>query len=95
MFKGETEVAVLDFASKSNGKVQAQITKPGLISSGANAQLVKKTILWYTIGLPSVRVDELAASEVDQAVNGLEKDVLENYDCVRVGKEALCRYGLK
>ncbi len=45
-----------------------------------------------TVGLPYLHVKELAAAEVDQAVNDFEKDVLENDDCVRVGREALKQY---
>jgi hypothetical protein len=37
-------------------------------------------------------VKELAATEVDQAIRGFEKDVLENDDCVGVGREALKGY---
>jgi hypothetical protein len=45
-----------------------------------------------TIGLPYLHVKELAAAEVDQATKGFENDVLENDDCVRVGREALRGY---
>ena len=83
---------MLDFASKSNGSVQVQVTKPGHISSDENSFIVRRTVLWLTIGLPYLHVKELAAAEVEQAVKGFEKDVMENDDCVRVGREALKAY---
>ena len=93
--RGEVETAVLDYASKSNGRVQAQITKPGLIHSDANSFIIRRTVLQWTIGLPYVHVNEIAAAEVDQAAKGFEKEVLEDADLVRIGSEAFKGYGSK
>lgn len=90
--RGEVENAVLEFAAKSSGRVQAQITKPGLIHSDANSFIVRRTVLEWTIGLPYVHVNEIAAAEVEQAAKGFEKEVLEDEDLVRIGSQALKGY---
>lgn len=92
--RGEVENAVLDFGSNSSGKLQVQVTKPGMIESATQSYPLFKPVLEYTIGLQAVHVKDLAAAEIEQAVNGLEKDVLENEDLVRIGLEALKGYNL-
>lgn len=90
--QGDVENAVHDFAARSNGEVQVQVSKPGLISSDDNSWAVRKIVLNWTIGLPYLHVKELAAAEVDQAVNGFKQDVLENDEAAALGKEALKQY---
>ena len=46
-----------------------------------------------SIGLPRLHVSEVAAAELDQAIKGFERRVLENDDLVRIGHEALKFYG--
>ena len=41
------------------------------------------------IGLPLVGVSEIAATLLDQAINGIEKDTLLNEDLIRIGQKAL------
>jgi hypothetical protein len=41
------------------------------------------------IGLPEVDVSEIAATLLDQAVKGFEKETLLNEDLVRIGQNAL------
>ena len=69
------------------------MTKPGLIY-GPNDSMFRRTLLPFglsVVGIPSVDVKELAAAELDQALNGYEKDVLENADLVRLGRKALAQ----
>jgi hypothetical protein len=41
------------------------------------------------ISLPKVDLSEIAATFIDQAVNGIEKDTLLNEDLIRIGQKAL------
>jgi hypothetical protein len=41
------------------------------------------------IGLPLVGVSEIAATLLEQAINGIEKDTLLNDDLIRIGQKAL------
>ena len=86
------ENAVHAFAANSNGKVQVQVTKPGLIEGEDRSFPVRKAVLEWTIGLPNLYVSELAAAEVDQAVQGFRQDVLENDEAAALGREALKGY---
>lgn len=43
------------------------------------------------VGVPKVEVTEIAATMVDQVVNGFEKETLLNEDLVRIGSEVLQR----
>jgi hypothetical protein len=74
--------------------VEACITKPGLIA-GPNrttfAGGIFKTVMRTLVGVPKVEVTEIAATMVDQVVNGFEKDTLLNEDLVRIGSEVLQR----
>jgi hypothetical protein len=68
------------------------VTKPGLIDGPGRTGLVMsatKTILSSVIGLPSLEVKEIAATLLDQVVNGFEKETLLNEDLVRIGQKAL------
>jgi hypothetical protein len=86
------ENAVHAFAANSKGKVQVQVTKPGLIESDDRSFPFRKTVLEWTIGLPNLYVRELAAAEIDQAVKGFRQDVLENDEAAALGREALKGY---
>ncbi|TVY14111.1 hypothetical protein LARI1_G008166 [Lachnellula arida] len=96
VMRGECESAVLDYAAKSQGKVQPCIAKPGLIDApGKTGPLmsVVQTIGRTIIGLPKVQRSEIAATLLDQAVNGIEKETLLNEDLVRIGGKALAGSG--
>lgn len=41
------------------------------------------------IGLPILHVSEVAATLLQQAINGIEKETLHNDDLVRIGQEVL------
>ena len=68
------------------------MTKPGLINGLGQTGLVMdavKTAARCIIGLPKVEVSEIAATLLDQAVNGMEKDTLLNGDLVEIGQKVL------
>jgi hypothetical protein len=48
-----------------------------------------QTVVRSIIGLPTVDLSQIAATLLDQAVNGFEKDTLLNEDLVRIGQKAL------
>lgn len=48
-----------------------------------------RKVLFAIIGLPKILVSEIAVTLIDQAVNGFEKDTLENEDMVRIGQKIL------
>ncbi|KAL2129638.1 hypothetical protein VTI74DRAFT_7495 [Chaetomium olivicolor] len=87
LLRGEAETHLLEAARKLNGTVQAGIAKPGLITENEGLiPMIKRTMLPF-IGLPAIRITEIAAALIDQAVNGLEKDTLLNEDMVRIAHQ--------
>ncbi|KAJ9296198.1 hypothetical protein DTO271G3_5339 [Paecilomyces variotii] len=94
LMRGETESFVLNYAKESKGAVEAAIAKPGLINAPGKMNVgvnVLATIRRSIIGLPMVDVSEVAATLIDQSVNGLEKETLLNEDLVRIGQKALAK----
>lgn len=90
--QGETESRVLTYARESKGAVDACVAKPGLIDAPGRTGLVMKavqTVGRSIIGLPKVDVSEVAATLLDQAVRGFEKDTLLNEDLIRIGRTVL------
>ncbi|TGO30998.1 hypothetical protein BPAE_0002g00910 [Botrytis paeoniae] len=90
---GEAESRVIDFAQASNGSVEAFIAKPGLIDRPDRRQglvgSVLSTIGRSLIGLPKVDVSQIAATLLEQAVKGIEKETLSNEDLVRIRDKVL------
>jgi len=83
---------VLDYAKDSNGAVEACVAKPGLIDAPGGMGLVRdigRLVLRTVVGLPKVEVGQVAATLIDQAINGFEKDTLSNEDLVRMGAKVL------
>ncbi|KAF5879573.1 putative nucleoside-diphosphate-sugar epimerase protein [Botrytis fragariae] len=93
LMRGEAESRVIDFAQASNGTVEACIAKPGLIDGPDRRQglvgSVLSTIGRSLIGLPKVDVSQIAATLLEQAVKGIEKETLSNEDLVRIGNKVL------
>lgn len=90
--QGKTESLILDFAKNSNGAVEACVTKPGIIDAPGRTGPVMKvlgSVGRAIIGLPILDVSEIAATLLQQAVNGIEKDTLLHEDLVRIGQTAL------
>lgn len=68
------------------------MAKPGLIVQPEKMNLFRKATvaIWLTlIGLPQVTLSEIAATLLDQAVNGFEKEDLLNEDLIRIGQKVL------
>ncbi|KJZ75230.1 hypothetical protein HIM_05424 [Hirsutella minnesotensis 3608] len=92
LLRGETESQILAYAHQSKGTVDAAVAKPGLIDAPGKWGVMMKAasnVGRYLIGLPEVQVSEIAATLLDQAVNGIEKDTLLNEDLVRIGRKTL------
>jgi hypothetical protein len=90
--QGKTESLILDFAKNSNGAIEACVTKPGIIDAPGRTGPVMKvlgSIGRAIISLPILDVGEIAATLLQQAVNGIEKDTLLHEDLVRIGQKAL------
>ncbi|KAK3705085.1 hypothetical protein LTR37_013452 [Vermiconidia calcicola] len=85
--RGEVENWLLAYAVDTAGKVEVQVTKPGLIDHSGRIAAVR-TLLSVT-GLSNINVSELAAAELNQALGGFEKDTLMTPDLVRIGRDAL------
>lgn len=67
------------------------MAKPGIIEDPSKIGALEKVgraVLRSLIGLPKVDVDIIAAALLDQAVNGFQKDTLQNEDLVRIGTRA-------
>jgi hypothetical protein len=72
--------------------VEACVAKPGLIlAPGRQGPVtsVLSTIGRAIIGLPKVDVSEIAATLLDQAINGFTKETLDNTDLVEIGQRKL------
>ncbi|KAF7907561.1 uncharacterized protein EAF01_005147 [Botrytis porri] len=93
LMRGEAESRVIEFAQVSNGMVEVCIAKPGLIDGPDHRQgwvgSVLSTIGRSLIGLPKVDVGQIAATLLEQAVKGIEKETLSNEDLVRIGDKVL------
>ncbi|KFY36807.1 hypothetical protein V495_07585 [Pseudogymnoascus sp. VKM F-4514 (FW-929)] len=92
LMRGETESRVLEFAKNSNGAVEACVAKPGIIDAPGRTGLVMSvvgSIGRAIIGLPILDVSEIAATLLQQAINGIEKETLLNDDLVRIGQTVL------
>ncbi|THV46843.1 hypothetical protein BGAL_0355g00020 [Botrytis galanthina] len=93
LMRGEAESRVIDFAQASNDTVQACIAKPGLIDGPDRRQGLAGSVLSAIgrslIGLPKVDVSQIAATLLEQAVKGIEKETLSNEDLIRIGDKVL------
>ncbi|KAM7201760.1 hypothetical protein V8F20_004721 [Naviculisporaceae sp. PSN 640] len=87
LLRGEAENQVLDFASKSKGAVEVAVARPGIINGpGREGGFLKNFFLHSIVGLPRIEVEEVAASLIQQVLNGFESDTLENEDMARIGR---------
>ncbi|KUI52602.1 hypothetical protein VP1G_00065 [Cytospora mali] len=82
LLRGEAKSRVLEFAEKSNGKVQSQVAKPGLIAAPGR-------VLPTIPGLPQKELSDIAVALIDQVVNGFEKNTLSNDDMTKVGQKVV------
>lgn len=81
---------VLRFGKESQGAVEVNIVKPGLIIEPGNTLKAMAAQVGAAISvLDSVGLQECAAAILDQTVNGFEKETIENADLRRIGKKVL------
>ena len=74
-----------------------QITLPNLIDHPARGTLVRTATSFVALSAAmSIHVSELAAAELDQAINGFGgKDTLTNADLVSIGGKVLGEMDVK
>ncbi|ORY12195.1 hypothetical protein BCR34DRAFT_600761 [Clohesyomyces aquaticus] len=91
LLRGEAENQVLSLADKREGSTEAQIVKPGIIDGPGRGMLVRAALAATAAlgGISKVHVSEIAACLLDQAINGFEKETLENADLIRIAKKNL------
>jgi hypothetical protein len=90
--QGKAESYVLNYAKESKGAVVACCAKPGLIDAPGRMTIAKSmfmTVVRAVVGLGKVQVSQIAATLINEAVNGIEKDTLLNDDLVRIGSKLL------
>lgn len=84
------------FAKEHSDHVEAQIVKPGLITSTATLTRAASSALLKGLSLmvgfiQSLTVQEISAAMLSQVVNGFEKDVLGTDDLKRIGQDVLSK----
>jgi hypothetical protein len=84
LMRGETESQVLAFANEKG--FEAVAVKPGLITDGDITKRVFATVLYSTVSLPSVGVEQCATAMLEQIVRGIEKEPMLNNDLVEVAE---------
>ncbi|KAK4208553.1 protein FMP52, mitochondrial [Rhypophila decipiens] len=90
LLRGEAENLVLKFAKESKGDVEAAVAKPGIINGpGRVMGLLRGVFLHSIVGLPSIGVDQIAATLIHEVLHGFESDTLLNDDMVRIGQGVL------
>jgi len=81
---GGVEAKLLDFAQSHPSNFQSYIMRPaGVLTKDTS---VKNYLMGF---VPSVRVDELAATMLDVAINGSKMETWENRDLAKRGRELL------
>ena len=86
--QGQTETYVLDYAKKSNGVVEAQIAKPGIIGSEEKPLSTLQSVIAYALSLGTLDKADIATALLDQAVNGFEQETLLGADLIRIAQKA-------
>ncbi|PYI00608.1 hypothetical protein BO78DRAFT_434274 [Aspergillus sclerotiicarbonarius CBS 121057] len=93
VMRGETELMVLDFP-KTYKDVEVCIAKPGAITNSTSwfkvvVGSIFSVLNLFTRAIPNVHLSEVAASLLNQAVQGFEQETLDNNDLVRIGQKEL------
>ena len=95
--QGAVDSALLAYAIHNKGRVEVQVTKPGMIDHpgrGTTARTLLSAIPLLSGGTLSLHVSEVAAAELDQAIHGFDgTETLENSDLVRIGRNMLQNWG--
>ncbi|KAL7950514.1 hypothetical protein V8C42DRAFT_306745 [Trichoderma barbatum] len=88
LMRGEVESRVLEFAKNSNNSIEACIVKPGLIRDPQQGNIFMntlQTVATSIISLPVVYLHDVAATLLNQATEGFEKETLGCSDIARIG----------
>ena len=93
--KGAVDAALVSYAMENSGRVEVQITKPGLIDHSGRGILARAALsIVAPTGAMCVHVSEIAAAELDQAIHGFDGvETVENADLVRIGRNMLQNFG--
>lgn len=85
--QGKTERDLLELAAQSSGTVEVCVAKPGLIV-GLDDYLKPVLALGLRLvkGVPSIKVDTIAAAMLHEVVNGFSKEPLLNDDLEAIGQ---------
>ncbi|KAK4069917.1 uncharacterized protein Triagg1_6712 [Trichoderma aggressivum f. europaeum] len=89
LMRGEVETRVLDFAKSSNSAIDACVVKAGLIRDPQQGNILTNTlqnVATSIISLPVVYLHDVAATLLNQATEGFEKETLECDDITRIGR---------
>ena len=63
------------------------MAKPGLITKPGNfGQYLMATGLKWTMGVPSIGIEQISKAMLDQVIHGFEKDPLLNDDLIRLAE---------
>ncbi|CZR52703.1 uncharacterized protein PAC_02580 [Phialocephala subalpina] len=85
------EIELVSYASNSKGKVEICCVRPGYIAGDREIPgWVPPNI---PEGIPQIERRDLVAACLKMGIDGIEKDPLSNDDAVRIGEEALGRFG--
>jgi hypothetical protein len=84
------EIELVDYAAKSDGKVEVCCVRPGYIIGDREIPGWKPPV--YGREVPSVKREDMVAAMLKQCVEGIEKDPILNEELVSIGQEALPRY---
>ncbi|OAQ72360.1 nucleoside-diphosphate-sugar epimerase [Pochonia chlamydosporia 170] len=91
LLRGEVETKVLETAKQSNGVFESCVLKPGLISGPGREGILMSTtqmLLKAVAGVPNLEVRDMAATMLDLAVKGFEKDTFLNEEIIHIGQRA-------
>ncbi|MBE3048933.1 hypothetical protein IMZ48_41830 [Candidatus Bathyarchaeota archaeon] len=88
--QGQAENMVLKVGEESKGAVDVGVAKPGIIiKPGVSLASIAAAVGQAISVLDTVRLEECAAAMLDQAVNGFEKETIQNSDLRRIGEKVL------
>ncbi len=84
------EIELVDYAAKSDGRVEVCCVRPGFILGDREIPGYKAPELPPSV--PVVKREDVVATVLKLGIDGIEKDPLSNDDLVRIGEEALPRF---
>ncbi|SPN99734.1 uncharacterized protein DNG_02585 [Cephalotrichum gorgonifer] len=90
LMRGEAETDLLHIGEESKGSLDVCIVRPAVIVKPGDTLEAVSIAMGIPVGeADSIGLREVAAAMLNQAVNGVEKDTLENEELKSIGKKAL------